>query len=195
MRARRLAVGIAVLALGLAATAPAQELSVAVSGGTFSPGGTAYRDVYGAGSAIAADLLFKLRGPFGIATGFTRVADEGLAVPLDGGDEEYPLEFSRTTVPIVLFYQFDIGKIDIRLGAGVGIHSFEETWTTVDIAYKDHKVSTRFALDVAVEVLSRVSVFGSARYDSIRTGVRSPLAVDVNLGGVLILGGLSFRII
>jgi hypothetical protein len=195
VRARRLAAGIAALVLGLAAAAPAQELSLAVAAGGYFASQEAYREIYGPGVTLAADVLFKLKGPFGIGTGFSRIADEGTAVPLDGGDEEYPLEFSRTTIPLILFYQFDIKKVDIRLGAGLGIHSYSETWQTVDLAFEGKKTSPRFVLEVSVALLDRVSLLCSARYDSIRTGTRSPLATDVELGGVQLLGGLSIRIL
>lgn len=194
MRTWRLAAGLAVALAALAAAAPAQELSLAVSAGGFASSEEAYRDIYGSGLVLAADVLFKLKGPFGIATGFSRSADEGVAVPLDDGGEEYPLEFTRTTVPLLVFYQFDLKRIDIRLGAGLGFHSYKESWPTAGLSFEGKKTTPRFALDVGLEVLRRVSVFGSARYSSVRTGAGSPLVIDADVGGIEIMAGLAFRI-
>lgn len=196
MRAGRAAGGLAILFLGLCGAAAAQEeLSVSVGAGGFLPSeDLAYR-IYGAGFAWAADVWLKLKGPFGLASGFGRLSDDGTAVPYDEEDEaEYPVSFRRQTIPVVLFYQVDLKRVDIRAGAGLAIHSFKETWQTAEFEYNGSATGPRFLVAVRVGLLDRVSLLGSVTYDSFRAGADSPNAVAYNLGGFQICGGLSVRI-
>jgi|GEM_PF-714360 len=197
MSARRLTSVLAGLALGLAvsAAAPAQELSVSFAAGGFFPSGSAYRDIYGSGASIAGDLWLKLKGPLGFAAGFGRLSDKGFAVPTSGsGTGTYPLEFRRTSIPIIVFYQIAAGPATIRLGAGPGFHSYRETWTTAGLEYAGHKAGLRFLLAASVRVIGRISVFCESCYESIGTGQGTSRDVNVNVGGAQVLGGLSFRI-
>ncbi len=194
MRAWISAVGSAVLLAVLAAAAPAQELSLSAAAGGFFPSDQAYRQIYGSGPSFAGDLWFRLRGAIGFAAGFSRLSDKGVAVPRDDGTETYPLEFKRTSIPLVAFYQFDAGPAAIRLGAGVGIHRYQETWQTVDLDFQGNKVAPRFVLAASVKVIDRISLFCSAGYESIPTRAGSALAANVNVGGFQLLGGLEFRI-
>lgn len=194
MKAGRVFEGIAAIVLGLSGAAPAQELSLSLAAGSFFASQAAYRQVYGSSVPLAADVWLKLKGPFGFAAGYGWVGDKGNAVPMDGGDAEYPVKFRRMTIPVIVFYQVDVKAVALRFGAGLGIHSFKETWQTVDLGFEGRKVSPRFVLAASVAVIDRLSLLCSVTYDTIRTGAGSPLAVDVNLGGFELLGGLSFRI-
>jgi len=195
MRARRLAAGLAAVVLGLAGPARAQEISLSLAAGSVFAADAAYRQVYGgSGLALEGNIWFKLKVPLGVAVGLGRLADDGFAVPMDGGEEEYPVEFRRTSVPLVVFYQVGGKAIDVRFGAGLGIHSYRESWETVDLVHEGHKVSFRLVLAATYALLDRLSLLCSVSYDSIRTGAGSPLAENADVGGVQLLGGLSFRI-
>ena len=193
MNARRLA-AVFLAGLGLAAAARAQGLSVSLAAGSFRASEEAYRGIYGPSVPFSADLWLKVKGPFGLGTGFSRLSDKGRAVPIGEDGAEYPVKFSRTSIPIIVFYQLDIKAVDIRLGAGLCAHRYEETWKTVDLGFKGNKISPRFFAAATVALLGRLALFGSATYDTIPTGASSPLVIDVNLGGIQILGGISFRI-
>ena len=194
MRGLRLAAGFTAFALGLATAAPAQELSLSFGSGGFFPTAQAYRAIYGTGVAFAADVWFKLKGPLGLTTGFGHLSDDGLALAASGGSEPYPVKFRRRTIPMVLFYQLDIGPVDVRAGAGAALHSFRETWQTVDLDYSGNKIGPRFLLTGSFRLIDRLSFFCSLTYDPIHTAAASPVAFDVRLGGVQIIGGLAFRI-
>ncbi len=191
MRARALAVGVAVFGLSLAIPAPAQELSVSAAAGAMAPSGASYREIYGSSFVVSGDVWFKFKGPLGLATGFASVADDGLAM---GPSDLYPVEFRRRTIPLLLFYQFELGPVDLRVGAGAGFHSFKETWQTVDLAYSGTKTAPRYLLAISVEVVRRLSLFCSLTYEPIHKIATSPIAFDVKLGGAQAVGGLSFRI-
>lgn len=194
MRAWIPAVGAALLLAVLTAAAPAQELSLSAGPGGFFPSDRVYRRIYGSSLSLAGDIWLKLRGPIGFAAGINRLSDKGVAVPGEGGTETYPLEFERTSIPLVVFYQWNAGPAAIRLGAGVGIHRYQETWQTVDLDFKGDKVAPRFVLAASVKVIDRISIFCSAGYESIPTREGSALAANVNVGGFQLLGGLEFRI-
>lgn len=194
MRAPRLAAGLVLFVLGLIAAAPAQELSLSFGAGGFFPSDDNYRLIYGSSLSFAGDICLKLKGPVGFATGFGRMSDKGVAVPGSYGTETYPVEFRRTSIPLIVFYQFDVGRLAIRLGTGAGIHSYRETWQTVDLDFEGHKVSPRYVLNVSAELFKKISVFCSGTYESIRTGAGSDLARNIELGGFQLLGGLAFRI-
>jgi hypothetical protein len=180
--------------MALAAAAPAQDLAVSIGAGGFFPSHEAYRRVYGSGFGLAGDVWFKLKGPVGFAAGYSRLSDEGTAVTLGGGDAVYPLEFRRTSVPLIVFYQIDAGPVAVRLGAGAGIHSYRETWPTADLDFEGRKISPRFVLAVFVTPVERLSLFCGASTESIRTGEGSYLARDIDIGGFQVIGGLAFRI-
>jgi hypothetical protein len=131
---------------------------------------------------------------FGLAAGFAGLSDSGFAVPMDGGEAEYPLSFRRTSIPITVFYELGTKAITARLAAGAVFHGFRETWTTVDIEYSGDTVGTRLALAVSAAVVGRLSLFCSATYDGIPTGAGSALAPNIDLGGFQVLGGLAFQI-
>jgi hypothetical protein len=193
MNARRLA-AVFLAVLGLAAAGRAQELSISLAAGSFRASEEAYRGIYGSSVPFSVDVWLKLKGPFGLGAGFATLGDKGKAVPMGEGGAEYPVKLRRTSIPVVVFYQLGLKAVDIRLGAGLGAHRYEETWETVDLGFKGSKVSPRFFAAASVDLLGRLSLFGSAIYDTVPTGAGSPLVGKVNLGGVQILGGILFRI-
>jgi hypothetical protein len=194
MNAGHRAAAVFLAVLGLAAAARSQELSVSLAAGSFRASEEAYRVIYGHSVPFSADLWLKLKGHFGLGSGFARLSDDGRAVPIGEDGGEYPLKFSRTSIPVVVFYQLDLKAVDIRFGAGLCAHRYEESWETVDLGFKGNKVSPRFFAAATVALLGRLSLFGSATYDTIPTGAGSPLVDEVNLGGVQVFGGISFRI-
>jgi hypothetical protein len=189
--ARRLALAAAaVLALGLAANATAQELAVSAAAGGFFPSGYSYDRIYGRSLVLAGDVWFKFRGPFGLAAGFSQLTDDGMA---EGPSDLYPLRFRRRTVPLILTYEFDLGPVDLRAGAGVGFHSVRETWRTVDLDFSGTKTAPRVLLGVSVRVAGPVSFVTYASYDFVRLR-KDGYSDAVDIGGVQVLGGLSVKI-
>jgi len=193
MNARRLA-AVFLAVLGLAAAARAQGLSVSLAAGSFRASEQAYRGIYGSSVPFSGDIWLKLKGHFGLGAGFATLGDAGMAVPMGEDGAEYPVKLRRTSIPVVVFYQLDLKAVDVRLGAGLGAHRYVETWETVDLEFKGNKVSPRFFAAASVALFGRLSLFGSATYDTIPTGAGSPLVDEVNLGGFQVLGGILFRI-
>jgi hypothetical protein len=194
MRARRVGACLALAVLGLAAAATAQHLTVSLGAGGFFPSDTAYRQIYGNGMVIAGDAWLSFEKHFGLAVGYGRLSDDGLAVPISGGEASFPLSFRRTTVPLLAFYEFVSKAVTVRLGAGAGFHSYRETWQTVDLEFSDNILAPRLVLAVSAALFGRLSLYASATYDSIRTGAGAALGTDIDLGGFQVIGGLAYRI-
>jgi hypothetical protein len=194
MRVRRIGALLALAVLGLAGAAAAQHLTVSLGAGVFAPSDEAYRRIYGNGAVFGGDAWLTFQKHFGLAVGFARLSDDGLAVPMGGGEAAYPLSFRRTTVPVLAFYQLGLKAVTVRLAAGAGFHSYRESWDTVDLEFKDSRIGPRVALAVSAAVLGRLSLFASAIYDFIPTGTGAALATNINLGGFQVQGGLAFRI-
>ena len=191
MRARHLIIGLAAVVLGLAPAAPAQELTLAAGAGAFFPSGWSYHHIYGSSFSAGGDVWFTLKNHLGFAAGLDWSFDEGFA---SGETERYPLEFRRTTIPLVVFYQLEAGAFAVRLGAGAGLHHYEETWQTVDLDYSGNKAGLRFLMAASVKIIGRLALFCSVTYDSISKEAVDPLSNEIKLGGCLIFGGLAFRI-
>jgi hypothetical protein len=191
---RRLAAALAALMI-VASAAPAQELALSVGSGGFLPSGGAYRQIYGSSFTVCGDVWLTLENHLGFAAGFGRLSDNGTALGAMGGPETYPLEFRRTTVPLVVYYELDLAAVALRFGGGAGIHWFRETWPTVDLDYSGSKTGPRLLMAASVDVVGRLSLFCSATYDFLsKTESRDLSVYDVNLGGFQFVGGLSIRI-
>jgi hypothetical protein len=194
MRARRVGACLALAVLGLAAAAPAQHLTVSLGAGGFFPSDAAYRQIYGNGTVIAGEAWLAFEKHFGLAVGYGRLSDEGLAVPVSGGEASFPLSFTRSTVPLLVFYELGSKAVTVRFGAGAGFHSYRESWDTVELEFSDKKVGPRLVLAVSAAVFGRLSLYASATYDSVPTGAGAALDTNIDLGGFQVLGGLAYRI-
>lgn len=192
MRARRLICG-PVLACILAAFGLAQEGEISLAAGGFLASEGAYREIYGTSYPLSLDLWWKFKGPIGLSAGFGWLKDDGLALALGDG-VDYPVELRMTSIPLVAFYEVDLKSVRIRIGAGVGIHSYEEVWPTSTPVFEGDKVGPRFIVSTFVGLSGRLSLVGTFVYENISTGAGSLLATNVGLGGYQFLFGMSYRV-
>lgn len=183
-----------VLVLGLAASARAQGLSLSLSAGVFAAGQETYREIYGPGLPVALEGWLNFRGAFGLSAGVTWLRDDGSAVAVSGGGEEYPLRFERLTFPLTFFFAPRLKGLVLRLGAGLAFHSYREKWQTVDLGFEGTCLGPRVCAAVEVPIAGRLSLFGSLVYESIPTGVEYTRGERINLGGLQALGGVAFRV-
>lgn len=195
MRTARLATACGILAAAVTA-ASAREISASAAFGLFRGVESAYRQVYGPSPAFSLELALRVKGRLGLATGFGRVFDRGTAVVVTGaGDgEAYRVDIRRSTVPLIVFYALRLGRLEVRAGAGMGLHSYSEEWADEGLRFSGTKLSARLLLSAGVDVAPRIALLGMVLYDDIPTGAGSLLAPEVNLGGWQIAGGLAVRI-
>lgn len=197
MRNSRAAALLAALLLSLGGIAAGQEaLSVSIGAGALLPSGNLYRSIYGASFAGAAEVWLKFKGPYGLATGFDVFRDEGTAVPtFEGGTENYPVRFRRQTVPVLAFFQLDLTGLALQAGAGLAIHHYRETWRTVELDHKGSGVGPRFVVAARIGISGRLSFLGTVAYDAFQAEADPEIQWKAGLGGLQVLGGLSFRLI
>lgn len=183
------------LVLALTASAQARSLSISLSAGVFAAGQEAYREIYGPGFSVTFESRYEFKGGLGLSAGFFRLRDKGTAVAVSGGGEDYPLSFERIAVPLTVSYTRRLRGPVLRLGAGLTYHSYREEWRTADLGIEGTCWGPRLCAAVEAPILGRLSLLGSVIYESIATGIRSPLGDKVNLGGLQVLGGISLRVL
>jgi hypothetical protein len=191
---KRLATGVLAAVFLSSVPSAAQDVSVSLSAGLFLPRQELYKDIYGTGIPVSLDLCVGLTDYLGASAGVVFLKQDGLALPLAGEGEEYPLEFRRVTVPVSLYLRFGRDNPTFRVGAGAAYHSFREKWTTVDAEHKGTKWSLLLQACCEVRLVPRLSLVGSLRTTSVSVEDGSPFGRAVNLGGLTALAGLSFRI-
>ncbi len=189
----------AAAALGAtAAWAGPVKLALSASSGIFFPKGEAYRALYGKGIPASFDGWLTLGRHFGVSAGLSFLSDSGTAVPMDGGEDEYPLKFRRLTIPASVYCELHPGRtIDVRLGAGLGVHHYEEKWTSLGLEAAGWKVSPRLYVSAgwrAVPSLERLAFIGTVAFDTIGVASGAPLADKPNIGGFQVLVGASYRV-
>lgn len=181
-----------------AAWAGPLKLALSASSGMFFPKGEAYRELYGAGIPVSFDTWLTIGNHFGASAGLNYLSDSGTAVPMDGGEDEYPLKFRRLTIPVSVYFEMHPGRtIDLRLGAGLGVHRYEEKWTSLSLEAAGWKVSPRLYVSAdwrAVPSLARLAFIGTVAFDTIGVGSGALLADKPNIGGFQILVGASWRL-
>jgi len=184
------------LLFGLSASAAGagREFSFSLSGGSFSPGSKDYQRIYGSSFILSAEAVWAIRRGCGVSVGLTGLRDEGRAEVLIGGGEDYPLRFERLSIPVMFVVAPKIGRLVLRLGAGLAYHSYREKWLTADIDFEGHKIGTRLAAALVFPVFGRLSVVGSVVTDFISVEKESPPGNKVDLGGLQILAGFSLRV-
>lgn len=192
MRARRFVSGT-VLACILAASGLAQEVDLSLAAGGFFASEGAYREIYGTSVPLSLEIWWKFKSSLGLSAGFGWLKDDGLAIA-QGEGVDYPVEFRMTTIPLVAFYEVDLKSVRIRVGAGVGIHSYEEVWPTSTPVFEGDKVGPRFVVSTFVGLSGRLSLVGTFVYENVSTGAGSLLSSNVGLGGYQFLFGMSYRV-
>ncbi len=187
-------IGAAIL-LSLSVAAQAQRLSFSLSAGAFSAGQRSYREIYGPSLSIAFESRCQFKSGLGFSAGLSWLRDQGTAIAVSGEGETYPLSFERFAVPLTLSYAPRLRGAVVRLGAGLAYHDYREEWRTADLGFQGSCWGPRLSASVEVPIVGRLALLGSVIYESIATGVRSPLGDKVDLGGLQVLGGISLRVL
>ncbi|MBM3296011.1 MAG: hypothetical protein FJY83_00245 [Candidatus Aminicenantes bacterium] len=183
------------LLLGLTAPARAAELTLSVSAGVFLPQQPFYRQIYGSSIPLSFEAGWEFKGGFGLSAGLTALRDDGRAVAVSGEGEEYPLRFERLTVPLMIHFSPKVKGFTLRLAAGLAGHFYRERWRTVDLGFEGRTIGPRLGLAVGFPVLGRLSLFGSLIYEPLSAKSAPPPEEKVELGGVLVLGGVILRVL
>jgi len=189
--ARRLS---AALLFFLCANLYSQNVSVSLASGLFFPQEKIYKDVYG--HSLPVDLEFRvgLGRYFGLSVGAAYLNAHGNAVNADQGKDEYPVRLRMISFPVSVYVVYPFARISAFFGLGFSSHSYEEKWEGMALSHKGKKTSLIAQSGAELRLSSRISARLALRYERIEAEPASSLFDGVNLGGISLLGGFSFRI-
>jgi len=151
------------------------------------------QDVYGIGFPIGIQAWTGWKN-VRISAGLEYLSENGRALPLDGGQDDFPLRLIVTSIPVAVYYQTWIRDIFLAAGGGFSYSWYKEKWAGLDIVVKGQKWGPFLALMGGYRLNRRWSVFGNIRYDPIPTGKSSLLVPEVKLGGLKISAGVMFTL-
>jgi hypothetical protein len=151
------------------------------------------RDIYGAGFPVGVQAWTGSKNWI-VSAGFEYLFERGHALPLDGGQDEFPLRLRVTSIPVTLFYQVWIKDIFLAVGGGASYSWYEENWEDLDIIVKGQKLGPLISFLGGYRFNARWSIFANVRYDPMPTGKSSLLVREVKLGGLKLTAGVMFTL-
>jgi hypothetical protein len=191
---RRAGVLIAMLIVGLGVDAHSQTLSLGLSSGGFFPKDKTYRDIYGVSLPLEFEARLGLFENFGLAAGVSHIRSGGDAVNVNKGQDRYPVRFRMTSFPLSSYFLFPLGGVTLLGGAGLSVHSYQETWQDLELRHKG-KVTRPFVYAGAEHrFLPRLAARLALRYETVNAGRNPFLADEIDLGGLTLLVGVSVRV-
>jgi hypothetical protein len=175
---------------------PSQTISLRAGGGIMLPQENSFRKIYGNAFPLVFEARVRFAGNYGVAVGLDWLSKKGKAWPLDQGEEEFAVRFKMISIPFSVFYEYSgkLGRVPLGVALGLGIswHSYEENWETAELSYQGKKWGPLVYATADFRFLSRVGLFTSLRWESVGTGQISPLGEVINLGGIMLLAGVTF---
>jgi hypothetical protein len=172
-----------------------QTLLIRAGGGIMRPQEDSIRKVYGTAFPLTFEAGVRMAKNFGLAVGLDWTSKKGQALALDQGEEQFPVHFEMISVPVSVFYEYSgkLGRVPVGLAFGLGAswHSYKENWETVELSYQGKKWGPLIYTTADFRLLSRVGLFTSLRWESVSTGQASPLDNKINLGGIMLLAGIT----
>jgi hypothetical protein len=151
------------------------------------------QDMYGTGLPVGLAAWSGWKN-WRLSVGFEYLSERGQALPLSGGEEEFPLRLKVTSIPSLLFYQIDAKDVFIALGGGASYAMFKESWEDLDIVTEGKKWGPVLSLLAGYRLGPRMSLFGDLRYEPMPTGKSSLLVEEVKLGGLKLGAGVMLHL-
>lgn len=199
MRRRRAALALAAAALAALAAAAsppaasADEFDLGALAGIHLGRESAFRDIYGAALPLGLEARFIMRR-IGLSIGGFTLGRTGTAVSPDGGAENYPVKIRMTSFPVTAFLRIPWGRARLDLGLGAVLTSFAETWTSGGFRTEDSALGFLIGANAEYDVGPRLALAGTVRVFSAPTGRDSILGNEIDLGGIQVLAGVTYRL-
>jgi opacity protein-like surface antigen len=184
----------AAIPLFLCGSLYSQDVFVSLCSGLYLPQDKIYREIYGQSLPLALEVRVGLGRHFGLAAGAEHISDQGSAFNVNQGEDEYPLRFRMTSFPASVYLVYPFSRISAFLGLGLSYHSYEEKWESADLTHTGKKTGIIVYSGAEIRLSSRISARLALRYESIDVETASSVLSGVNLGGISLLGGFSFRL-
>jgi hypothetical protein len=182
--------GLTVLCLLFgASSASAMNLGLSLGVGISFPSKQIVRDIYGAGFPFGG-RIWAGKGNYWISAGVDYLSSRGQALSLDGGQEEYPVELTVISIPIAIYFMSNREKFFYSLGGGAYYSRYEEKWEDLDITTTGTKWGWLAEFMGGYDLSPNFALFGSLSYAPIPTGRSSPIAYNIQLGGLRLTAGV-----
>lgn len=192
----RKGIGLVAAVLLLSLASPAQNVSLSISSGLYFPQEEMFRDIYGRGTPLAAEIRVGIKRSFGLAVGIEYLSAEGTALNVNQGELDYPLRFRMISCPLSGYFLVPLGQgISLRGAAGFSYHSYKEEWEGLDLDHRGNRTKPFLSAGLEYQVVPRLAIHLLLRYESIAAERGSYIQREVNLGGLSFLGGLTLRIL
>ncbi len=179
----------------LCANAYSRAVVVSLSSGLFFPKEKIYRDVYGQSLPLDLEIRLGIGRHFGLAAGLEFLSDTGRAFNVNQGEDDYPVRLRMVSFPASIYFLYPLAKVSLFLGVGLSYHSYEEKWESAALSHKGKKTNLVAYTGAELRFSSRISARLALRYESIEVEPASVISTRINLGGISLLGGISFRLL
>jgi hypothetical protein len=189
MKARTL-IAVLAVSLGVPAFATA-ELAFSAGANVCLLQQKEVREAYGSSFPVGLQVWSGVKN-WRFSVGLEFLSDNGRAFSPAGGQDDYPLRLTVTTIPVGIYYRVWVKDVFLAVGGGLGYTWFEEKWEDPDIVVEGKKWGPFAAFFGGYRVNPRWAVYGSVRYDPMPTGKGTLLVPEVKLGGLKIGAGIMF---
>ena len=194
MRKKTGLAALGVLLLSLAASAQ-MTVGFSLSSGIQFPKEEIYRDIYGRSMPLALEVRVGISRSFGLAAGVEYLSDSGRALNINQGELDFPVRFRKTAYPLSGYFLLPLGqRISLRGAAGISFHSYREEWKDLDLSHEGSTAKPFLSAGLEYAIVARLAVYLWLRYESISTDWGPYIQREVDVGGLSLLAGLTFRI-
>jgi hypothetical protein len=187
---------LSVAPAGAAAAGDAPGVTASVAAGAFRPSDETFRSLYGSPQwPLIVQVDVPVRGPVSVFAGARRLTREGatLAMPPAVDDERFPIELTVTSFRAGAAATLARHRGRLFAGLGAEYARTSERWPSADLSYGARGWGVVIQGGADIPVWRRFSLRGLIEYAATRAGDDPESGEKVDLGGITLAAGLSFR--
>jgi len=173
-------------------------ISFGLSAGLFYSQEKAFRVLYGTVHIpLGVQLSCALSERIGFLVGYKYLSSSGGTVLIGPGfvQETHPLSFKNSSLRFGATYNVNLAKRSAMfVGGGASYNFFKERWEVIPLSRNGKKFGFFIQTGNVHDFGKRFSILTVLEYTNIPTGKGAKLQEGVNLGGLELALGLSFRL-
>ena len=162
----------------------------------FSPQQEVYKDLYGSSNFpinVRFGYMFKKRIMIfsGIRylskTGETRTSSPSYF------DESYTTKLTIISIPFGINWHLGSDKLNPFIGCGGYYHTYKESWDSLGVEHKGNKFAFFAQGGIQFGLGTRFYLLLQGSFSTLPTGIDTPFANGINLGGLAAGAGIAYR--
>ncbi len=173
-------------------------LSFGLSAGLFYPQERAFRVLYGTVQIpLGVQLSCELSERVGVLVGYKYLSRSGGTVLIGPGFVQvtHPISFKNSSLRFGATYNVKLAnRSALFVGGGASYNLFRERWQVISLSRDGKKFGFFIQTGNVYDLGKRFSISTLLEYTNIPTGKGAKLQEGVNLGGLELALGLSFRL-